>query len=389
MPGHGKSSLGILPIGALGVAFYFHLSGNPARAPESIVFLSRRSGSGTERWNERSVLAIDTPAGRREIALSGVLAGSLPEAAAEGRLPEIVLVCTNPDQLFDVISDYAAAVEHEHRAGRLMTGDARLPLLILCANGIYHQRIRRSFIELLEESTLLGRLPDLWPDVMPSIVGRLMRGVTIQTALRVGSGDSAVYRPGPSGRTLLTGGDRTARAAAAQALTQWGGWFEDAGDALPTRIEFNKALVNLSINVFGQLAAIDGVGRFRTLTVREIGDPANHGRIRELVEAVIHVGRGVGVYGATESPDDVFNEVIRWLGPTSAHVPSSLQWLEQRISTGTLRPGLTPTEKWLLQPLQHYARSLGDEAAIHYFEALENDLNAAIARAVSAQAKVG
>jgi hypothetical protein len=50
---------------------------------------------------------------------------------------------------------------------------------------------------------------------------------------------------------------------------------------------------------------------------------------------------------------------------------------------------LTPTEKWLLQPLQHYARSLGDEAAIHYFEALENDLNAAIARAVSAQAKVG
>lgn len=84
---HGKPSLGILPIGALGVAFYFHLSGRRGDSPESIVFLSRRSGSGTERWNERSVLAIDTPAGRREIALSGVLAGSLPEAAAKAAFP--------------------------------------------------------------------------------------------------------------------------------------------------------------------------------------------------------------------------------------------------------------------------------------------------------------
>jgi hypothetical protein len=50
---------------------------------------------------------------------------------------------------------------------------------------------------------------------------------------------------------------------------------------------------------------------------------------------------------------------------------------------------LPPTEKWLLEPLQHYARSLGDAGAIDYFEGLENELSAAIARAVGAAQEDG
>ena len=384
MCGRKSGSVGILPISALGVAFHHHLSGAGTGAGHRVVFLSRQRGSGAERWREESVLKIETPSGRRDLPLAGGLLAGLPEAAASGRMPDIVLVCTNPDQLFDVVADYVAAIEVEHRAGRLLGGAERLPALVLCANGIYFQRIRRSFIELLEESTLLGRLPDLWPDTMPAVVGRLMRGVTIQTSLRMGQGSDAVYRPGPAGRTLLTGGDRAARAAAAATLASHGGWFEDAGDALPTRVEFDKALVNLSINVFGQLAAIDGSGRFRVMTVGEIGGPERHGRILELVEAVVHVGRGVGVYAADEAPRDIFETTMRSMAGVAGHVPSSLQWVEQRLATGTLRPGLTPTERWLLEPLQHYARSLGDAEAIHYFERLEQDLDAAITRAISA-----
>jgi hypothetical protein len=104
-----------------------------------------------------------------------------------------------------------------------------------------------------------------------------------------------------------------------------------------------------------------------------------------MVEAVVHVGRGVGVYTAAETPRAIFDETLKSMTPVAAHVPSSLQWLEQRLSTGTLGPGLTPTEKWLLQPLLHYARSLGDAKSIGYFEGLENELNSAIARAVSSQ----
>ncbi len=379
------STVGILPVGALGVAFYHHLTGGAHERDPGVTFLSRRGGSGGERWREGSSLGIETATQARGVPLSGRLAGTLPSAAARGALPDIVLVCTNPDQLFDVVSDYVAVVEHEHRCGRLLPGEARLPCLVLCANGIYFQRIRSSFIELLEEATLLGRLPDLWPDLMPAVVGRLMRGVTLQTGLRRGSGEAALYRPGPPGRTQLTGGDRRARSAAAAHLKGRGAWFEDAAEVPPTRVEFNKALVNLAINVFGQLEAIGPDGRFRVLTVGQIGAPSQHARIFGLVEAVVNVGRGVGVYRAEETPQAIFEETLTWMLPAAEHVPSSLQWLEQQISAGTLTPGLTPTEKWLLQPLQHFARSLGDPRAIQYFEGLEGQLTEAIGRAMALQ----
>jgi hypothetical protein len=378
------TSVGILPISALGVAFSHHLTARSNEFTPSITFLSRRSSAATDRWREESSLTIEAPSGRQDIPLSGRPAGSLPGAAVGGRLPGVILACTHTDQLFEVIGDYVAVVEHEHRVGRLSSGTARLPVLVLCSNGIYFQRIRSSFIELLEESTLLGRLPDLWPDAMPEVVGRLMRGVTIQTALRTGVGSSAVYRPGPPGRTLLTGGSRRARAATARQLSQCGAWFEDAGDAQPTRIEFNKALVNLAMNVFGQLASIDADGRFSPLTVGEIAQRVPRERIFELVEATMKVGRGVGVFREDESPGAVLNELQQQLSSTTAHVPSSLQLLEQQIGSGSLAPGLAPTEKWLLQPLQQYARSLGDADVIRYFEGIEAELTAAIARVLAA-----
>ena len=37
-----------------------------------------------------------------------------------------------------------------------------------------------------------------------------------------------------------------------------------------TRVEFDKALINLCMNLLGQLHAIDDAGNFRALTVREI-----------------------------------------------------------------------------------------------------------------------
>jgi hypothetical protein len=375
------ASVGILPIGALGVAFFHHLTGKASPESPGVVFLSRRAAGEGDRWRDASGVRVQTPAGSQDLPLAGRLVGNLPEAAASGRLPDVVLVCTNPEQLFGVIADYVAVVEHEHRSNRLQSGTARLPLLVLCANGIYFQRIRSSFIELLEESTLLGRLPDLWPDLMPRVIGRLMRGVTIQTALRTGTGASAIYRPGPPGRTQLCGGDRLARAAAVEQIARTGAWFEDAGDTPPTRVEFNKALVNLSTNVLGQLAAIDAEGRFRPLTVGEITLGVPESRTRELVEAVMQVGRGVGVFQANETPEQILGELQGLLKSTARHVPSSLQLLEQQLSAGTLVARLAPTEKWLLEPLQQYARSLGDKGAIAYFEAVETELTAALARA--------
>ena len=50
-------------------------------------------------------------------------------------------------------------------AGARRPARRQLPRSILCSNGIYFQRVRQFLLEKLEEATLLGRLPDLWPDV--------------------------------------------------------------------------------------------------------------------------------------------------------------------------------------------------------------------------------
>src|SRR5205807_381409 len=122
-----------------------------------------------------------------------------------GELPEIVLACPNPDQLLGTISEMVSLLEETYKEGELER--LPIPILVLASNGIYYQRLRQIYLEKLEESTLLGRLPDLWPDLMPRIVGRLLRGVSIQTGVREGSGTETIYRPGPAGITRIAGGD--------------------------------------------------------------------------------------------------------------------------------------------------------------------------------------
>ena len=78
---------------------------------------------------------------------------------------------------------------------------------------------------------------------MGRIVGKPLRGVTIQTGQRDGHGGDAIYRPGPRGRTRLAGGGPAQRRRCGEVLQNLGGWFEVADDETPTRVEFDKALV--------------------------------------------------------------------------------------------------------------------------------------------------
>ncbi|TVR54088.1 MAG: hypothetical protein EA425_02090 [Puniceicoccaceae bacterium] len=365
--------MGFLPAGALGVALHSQLA-DPAAAvfierPGSLSGRALRAAGGVwvERAGERSFLDL------RERFLPGLAA-----AGASG-LPEMVLVCTNPDQLVPVLQDYVALIT-------ALAGDPQgdwveaAPVLILCANGIYFQRLRQVLVELLEEGTLLGRLPDLWPDLMPRLVARLLRGVTIQTGLREGSGAEAVYRPGPPGLTRLAGGGTEIRAACVRRLAGLGLRVEDAGHLAPTRVEFDKAIVNLVSNFLGLIWGIDDRGGFRPLTVGEIYAEAHWPAITELAGAVLAVGRRVRAYR-----HETLEDLMALLRSTSVvhapHVPSSIQRVENALARGVLRPGLPPTEVWLVEPLIKFARSSGLDAEAAYFESLKSRLEDRIAAA--------
>ena len=379
-----EGTIGILPAGALGVGFFFHLTRSLAEDDGRVFFVGRAESQSAEALRHAGELRVATEAGIQRIPAAHCLRGDLLELFEQRALPEVLLVCTNPDQLSAVLRSIVRLLECMNDRGELAELD--LPILALASNGIYFQRLRQQFVELLEEATLLGRLPDLWPEFMPRIVGRLLRGVTIQTGLRDGSGAAAVYYPGRRGITRLAGGGERARERAADLLRGRGGWFEAAVQSSATRLEFDKAMVNLAANLLGQFHAIDRHGRFTPLRVREIVTQANEPELRELARHVFEVGRAVKAYRPGEDFDEVFARMLQTNHEHDDHIPSSLQWLGLRLRQGTLEPKLTPTEEWLLDPLIRYAHAAGLHGAGSFFEELKKRAVANLGLAARGQA---
>lgn len=367
-----EQSVGITPPGALGVSLYYHLTHRLTRVGPDVFFIARPGSSSTQEWRRRGALTVEDEKGRHRVPLGDLR--SLGSCWRAGRLPEVLLVCPNPDQMLEVVTSYVRLLERVHEEGHLLMDPIPVPALVLSSNGIYFQRIRQVFIEKVEEATMYGRLPDLWPDAMPRIVARLLRGVTIQTGVREGAGSEAIYRPGPSGLTMLAGGGEITRRRCHEVLTGKGAWVELAVEESPTRLEFNKAMINLVSNLLGQIYAIDAVGRFRALRVEEITIPEHEPEMRRLAETVFRVGKAVKAFDRTEEFEPVFQRVLHSCARHRRHIPSSLQWVEMRLRLGKLEPKLTPTEAWLLEPLIRYARSAGLDSDVTYFEELKKRL---------------
>jgi len=375
-----KGCVGILPAGALGVAFFYHLTNELSQIDGRVNFLERTgSPSGAALRKAGSLRVGEVTLTRPEIWRPDLLA-----CFESNWLPEIVLVCTQPDQLLGLLRTIVHLLERLETAGALDDEVTEMPIFVLCSNGIYFQRVRQYFIEVLEEAITFGRLPELWPERMPRIVGRLLRGVTIQTGQREGEGANAIYRPGKRGRTRLAGGDAAQRARVAEVLSAFGGWVEVAAQPSATRVEFDKALINLCANLLGQLQAIDDSGHLQVLTVREILATQSRTEMRELARHVIDIGRAVGAYARDEEFESLYEEILAGARQHLDHVPSSLQWIEQQLRLRVLQPRLTPTEQWLIEPLIRYAHGAGLEEAAHYFEHLTRRVEHRLALAISA-----
>jgi hypothetical protein len=378
-----SGTVGILPPGALGVGIFYRLTRELSAHRQRVFLLERRGSESGAALRAQGAVRIFHEGGVCALPAAEICRPNLLGCLESGWLPEILLVCTQPDQLLTVVAELVELLEKLHAALGLEAALAQLPLLVLCSNGIYHQRVRRYLVELLEESTLYGRLPELWSDPMGRIVAKLLRGVTIQTGLREGHGAGAVYRPGPSGRTTVAGGDPVLRARCVALLQELGGWFEDAGVTPPVRVEFDKALVNLSGNLLGQLKAISDTGAFRPLKVREIFPEPESTETRELATHIIAVGRAVKAYSPAEEFETLYRAAMKIARGPLEHTPSSLQWIDACLRNGTLRPELTPTEAWLLDPIVHYARTAGLSEAEHYFTTLRETIERRLALAIS------
>ena len=193
------NSVGILPPGALGVSLFYHLTVELTHNDGQVYFLERRNSASSEVLRKSGEILIATPDKIKSIPTEDILKPNLLTCYEYGFLPEVVLICPNPDQLLSIITTIVELLVQIYEKGELLQPDFPLPLLVMCSNGIYFQRFRQIFLEKLEEAILFGRLPDLWPDIMPKIISRFMRGITIQTGVREGNLDKNYISTGTEG----------------------------------------------------------------------------------------------------------------------------------------------------------------------------------------------
>ena len=91
----------------------------------------------------------------------------------------------------------------------------------------------------------------------------------------------------------------------------------------------------------------------------------------------------VRAYRADEDFETLYRAVMAVCRGPLDHIPSSLKWIEDRLRAGTLRPLLTPTETWLLDPLLRYARTAGLDEAAHYLTNLRVQIEQRLAAAIA------
>src|SRR5690606_8305663 len=139
---------------------------------DGVYFLLRRGAASARAIEASGGIWIETDGQTHRLAPEQVCLPDFAESWNAGLLPEVILACPSPDQLLAILDATVLVIEQAHYIRRLAEPELPVPLVVLCSNGIYFQRLRQLFIERLEESTLMGRLPDLWPDLMPRLVSR-------------------------------------------------------------------------------------------------------------------------------------------------------------------------------------------------------------------------
>src|SRR5437899_11299258 len=105
MPAPLHGSIGILPAGALGVSFFYQLT-RQLEQVDGTVFFIERSGSGSAAaLRAKGELRIADARTVHGIVVGNVLKPDLLGCYRAGCLPEVLLVCPNPDQILGVISE--------------------------------------------------------------------------------------------------------------------------------------------------------------------------------------------------------------------------------------------------------------------------------------------
>ncbi len=373
-----RGEIGVHPPGSLGVAFLWHTKAE--------CFIGRGGGGITRLLKEQRSLLVEDGGQVHTLALEGRIFANLLEVEALRGVPELQMVCCNPAQLTPVTAHVTRFLEHLWEQGRLRNVDdvrANVPILLVLPNGIIFERTIQTFMDQVRESILLDRLPGLSEEMIRAIRDRVVRGVALQGGSRRGQGAKAVYVLEDKGKIVCAGGGDDERERIASILGERDYPCESVADASGQRIEFNKAMISIVLNVGGLIHVVNPDGSLNDLRMGDLcADPAKHEFVDRITRAVFEVGRLSGAYTPDDSYDSVWSDSRSTIQRRAGHVTSSIKTLRDAIERDNLSVRLMPTEEGILTPLRQYARQVGATGEGSLFESLEHQVQESMARAI-------
>jgi long-subunit acyl-CoA synthetase (AMP-forming) len=373
-----SGQLGVHPPGALGVGFFMH-----ARA-DSLIGTS--SDGITEALSEAGCLLLEEQGEQRMVPLRGRIYANLMEADAKGALPELLLVCCNPNQLAGFTGEVTRFLES--LAERDLLGSPRavrevMPIMLVLPNGVLHESAVNDFREQIEESILMDRLPAVTPETRDAILDRVVRGISLQAGGRRGSGRDTVYLLEGKGAMLFAGSPAYEGERIAAILTERGYSFTHVQGVPATRIEFDKAMISIVLNVGGLIHMVRPDGSCIDLRMGDLcTDPSKAEFVDQVTRAVFDVGRAIGAYPVDTTYDSVWAGHRQTILKHAKHVTSSVKTFRDALERGLDSVRLLSNEEWILTPLQRYAANADMKREEELFRELAHQVQQAMARAI-------
>jgi long-subunit acyl-CoA synthetase (AMP-forming) len=370
--------LGVHPPGALGVAFFVHAGAE--------YFIGRGGDGITQPLKQAGTLSLEAQGKLRCAPLTGRIFANLLEADAQDRVPELLLVACNPDQLGLFTGELTRFLENLAARRRFRSPAdirAEVPILLIMPNGILCEQMMSTYREQLQESILMRRLPEAADDMVAALLDRVVRGVSFQAGGRRGSGADTVYILERKGAVVFAGGGAAERRRVEEILNNHHYPFSCVHNAPGTRIEFDKAMISIVLNVGGLIHTVTEEGALIDLRMGDLcKDPSKAEFVDRITRALFKVGQAAGAYPADAKYEEIWAAHRATILAHADHVTSSLKTFRDALAGGLSSLRLFSNEEWILTPLSRYATNAGlmEEQAL--FDSLKRQSQAAMARAI-------
>lgn len=373
-----NGQLGVHPPGALGVAFFIHTNAE--------CFIGRSGDGITQPLKKAGSLNLDDGGRLRNIPLENRIFANLLEADTLGAMPELLLVCCNPDQLGLFTGELTRFLENLCERARLRTaGEVRreVPIVLIMPNGILSEQAVQTYEEQFREAVLMGRLPGVTEALWEVFRDRVVRGISLQAGGRRGSGADTIYVLERRGAIVFAGGGDTERDRVEAILAAHDYPFTHARGVPGTRVEFDKAMISIVLNVGGLIHTVKPDGDLTDLRMGDLcKDPSKAEFVESITRAVFTVGQAAGAYPPDATYEDIWATHRRTIITHAGHVTSSLKTFHDALAGGLRSVKLFSNEEWILTPLARYAANAGliEEEAL--FQSLKHQVQESMARAI-------